>query len=70
MASDLIEEPITVIPEENEPQEEIEEISLDYEKLYKEELEKNKVLESNIETLTEQIDKYKEIFDKIKEMVE
>ena len=65
-----IEEPITVIPEENEPQEEIEEISLDYEKLYKEELEKNKLLESNIETLTEQIDKYKEIFDKIKEMVE
>ena len=65
-----IEEPITVIPEENEPQEEIEEISLDYEKLYKEELEKNKLLESNNETLPEQIEKYKEIFDKIKEMVE
>ena len=53
---------------EEEP--EIEEVSLDYEELYKEQLEKNKDLEVEIESLEEQIDKYKELVDKIKEIVE
>lgn len=67
-----VEEPVTMIPEELEQpdeEEEIEEIDLDYEKLYKEELEKNKLLQGNIEILKEQIDKYKETLDKIKEIV-
>ena len=49
---------------------EIEEVSLDYEELYKEQIEKNKELELEIDSLEEQVDKYKELIDKIKEMVE
>ena len=48
----------------------IEEVSLDYEELYKEQIEKNKELELEIDSLEEQIDKYKELIDKIKEIVE
>ena len=62
---------INDIPEEDiEEEPEIEEVSLDYEELYKEQLEKNKELEIEIDSLEEQIDKYKEIIDKIKEIVE
>lgn len=49
---------------------EIEEVSLDYEELYKEQLEKNKELELDIKTLEEQVDKYKNLIEKIREMVE
>lgn len=58
------------IEEETEEEPEIEEVSLDYEELYKDQLEKNKDLEAEIDSLEEQIDKYKEIIDKIKEIVE
>ena len=66
-----IKENVIAIPEEEiEEDEEIEEVSLDYEELYKEQLEKNKDLEAEIDSLEEQIDKYKELIDKIKEIVE
>ena len=65
-----VKEKVKVVPEEEIKDEEIEEVSLDYEELYKEQLEKNKELETEIESLEEQIDKYKELVNKIKEIVE
>ena len=58
------------IPFDSSPEEEIEEVTLDYEELYKNQLEKVKFLEEEIKSLENENDKYKEIIDKIKEIVE
>ena len=53
-----------------EEKEEIEEIELNYEDLYKESIEKIKKLEETIDELNKKIADYKIIVDKIKEIVE
>lgn len=66
-----IKDEITFIPEDVETaSEEIEDVDLDYEQLYKHELDKNKQLEIENESLKSQLNDLKEIIDRVKEIVE
>ena len=65
-----IKDEITFIPEDVESSDEIEDVELDYELLYKQELDKNKQLEIEIENMKDQLNQFKEIIDKVKEIVE
>ena len=66
-----IKDEITFIPEDVETaSEEIGDVDLDYEQLYKHELDKNKQLEIENESLKSQLNDLKEIIDRVKEIVE
>lgn len=65
-----VKDEITFIPEDAETSQEIEDVDLDYEQLYKHELDKNKQLETEIESLKNQLNQLREIVNRVKEIVE